>query len=238
MTESSPDEQVLPRPVDRLADDAYAMARQPLAEVLDGAFGPASNSATIIANAIAEPNEVRRSTARAALQTATRDVHERMHRDPTLSRLAAGTIGRDEYRRLLARSYGFYVVAEPIIGLVGGLTDCLVRDLAELGMPAAAIEGLPRCAPPPIGHDSADMIGARYVLLGASLGGKVMARAIAGGAGRGPALPVRFLTGISADVWSAFAAGLEASLPDDVSQARAAKAAVSMFAAYEEWMTA
>ena len=69
-----------------------------------------------------------------ALRTATHDIHERMHRHPALARLAAGTIGCDEYRRVLARSYGFYAMAEPVLGLSGKLTDCIVQDLVELGM--------------------------------------------------------------------------------------------------------
>lgn len=175
-------------------------------------------------------------SARAALRAATHDIHERMHHHPTLSRLAAGTISGDEYRHLLARSYGFYAVVEPILGLPGRLTDLLALDLCELGLDAAAVEALPRCAAPPVGRGHAEMTGARYVLLGASLGGKVMARALAGGESRDPELPVRFLTGIDASHWTRFAGALDANLPDPASQALAAKAAVSTFAAYEEWM--
>jgi len=46
------------------------------------------------------------------------------------------------------------------------------------------------------------------------------------------------LTGTSANDWSGFAAGLDANLPDAAAQGRAAAAAVAMFAAYEEWMSA
>lgn len=49
-------------------------------------------------------------------------------------------------------------------------------------------------------------------------------------------LPVRSLTGVGADDWGSFAAGLDANLPDSASQTRAAKAAVSVFAAREDWM--
>jgi heme oxygenase len=177
-------------------------------------------------------------SARSALRTATHDIHERLHRHPALSRLAAGTVDRDEYRHLLARSYGFYAVVEPMLSLGGGLTDCLAGDLAELGLSADAIAALPRCAPPPIGCGYVEMIGARYVLLGASLGGKVMARALAGRASGAAALPVRFLTGVSTDDWSRFVVGLDTNLPDAAAQDRAAAAAVAMFVAYEEWMSA
>lgn len=176
-------------------------------------------------------------SARAALRAATHDVHERLHHHPALSRLAAGTIEVDEYRYVLARSYGFYAVVEPILGLAGHLTSLLVLDLADLGMDAAAVAALPRCALPPVacGHAA---IGATYVLLGASLGGKVMARALAGGACGTSALPVRFLTGTDAGDWTNFARALDANLPDTAARARAAMAAVSMFGAYENWMAA
>jgi heme oxygenase (biliverdin-IX-beta and delta-forming) len=180
---------------------------------------------------------LRPKSARHVLQTATHEIHERLHRHPVLSRLAAGTVDRDEYRCLLARSYGFYAVVEPMLGLAGRLTECLVQDLTELGVGAAAIEALPRCGLPPIGCDHAELIGARYVLLGASLGGKVMARAIAGRTDGHAALPVRFLTGMGESDWKAFAAKLEDNLPDAASQTAAATAAKTTFAAYEDWMT-
>ncbi len=173
--------------------------------------------------------------ARAALRAATHDVHVRMHHHPSLSRLAAGTIEVDEYRHLLARSYGFYVVVGPILGLADHLTSLLVLDLSELGMDAEAVEALPRCAPPPVKCSHA-VIGAKYVLLGASLGGKVMARALAGGSRRTSALPVRFLTGVNAGDWVSFADALDEHLPETAARACATRAAVSMFAAYEDWM--
>lgn len=175
-------------------------------------------------------------SARLALRSATHDIHERMHHHPALARLAAGTIGRDEYCRVLARSYGFYIMAEPALGLGGKLTDCLVADMTELGMTPAAIAALPRCTNLGCVQEHSALIGARYVLIGASLGGKVMARAIMGWTGGDGALPVRFLTGMSENDWKAFASGLETHLPDSASRSRAAKAATAMFAAYENWM--
>lgn len=176
------------------------------------------------------------ASARSALRSATHDIHQRMHHHPALSRLAAGTISRDEYRRVLARSYGFYIIAEPALGFAGKLTDCLFLDLAELGMMPAAIAVLPRWAASAFGQHPSALIGARYVLLGASLGGKVMARAIAGRTGSDGAMPVRFLTGMGENDWKAFASRQETDLPDAASRKRAATAASAMFAAYENWM--
>lgn len=183
------------------------------------------------------PKAARHPTARLALQQATREIHERMHRHPALSRLAAGTIGRDEYRRVLARSYGFYAMAEPVLGLGGSLNQCLKDDLVELGMTHAMVAQLPRCAPLAIGQDQAELTGARYVLLGASLGGKVMARAILERTDGLAALPVRFLEGMGEYDWKTFTSHLETNLPDAISRTRAAKAALVTFGAYEHWMT-
>lgn len=176
------------------------------------------------------------SVSRTALRNATQVIHQRMHHHSGLARLAAGTIGRNEYCRLLARSYGFYAVVEPLAGLPGKFTECLVRDLIDLGMAAAAVSALPRCAPLMIGDGHSELIGARYVLLGASLGGKVMAKAIAGHNGGNAALPIRFLTGSGENDWKGFVAELEVTLPDAVSRSRAAVAANATFAAFEDWM--
>lgn len=186
----------------------------------------------------ASPLATRLSIARMTLKAATHDIHERMHRHPALARLAAGTIKQDEYLRVLARSYGFYAVAKPALGLSGRLPACLRNDLADLGMTPVEFAELPHCAPLVISKDQAELIGARYVLLGASLGGKVMARAIAGRTDSHAVLPVRFLTGMGDNDWKTSAADLEGKLPDAVSRTRAAKAAKATFAAYEEWMTA
>lgn len=175
-------------------------------------------------------------SARLALRAATHMVHQRMHRHSGLARLAAGVIGRDEYTRLLARSYGFYAMAEPLVGLSGKQSDCLVQDLADLGLTAAAISALPRCQPLQIGGERAARVGARYVLIGASLGGKVMAKAVAARHGAG-IFPVRFLARLGENDWKAFAADLEAELPDINSRTQAAAAAKVTFAAYEDWMT-
>lgn len=183
-----------------------------------------------------QPSALRQATARAVLKLSTQAIHERLHGHPDLAQLAAGTIGRADYRRVLARSYGFYAVAEPKLGLGREATRSLCEDLIDLGMSASAVANLPCCARLTIGQGPAELIGARYVLLGASLGGKVMARAIAGRASGEPALPVRFLTGTGANDWKTFAADLEAKLPDAGSRARAAKAATAVFAAYERWM--
>jgi len=80
---------------------------------------------------------------RSGLRTATGDIHERRHRHPVLSRRAASTADRDESRLLLGHTYGFHTVVDPMLGVGGGLTGCLVWDLPE---PQLSIGGWSRCA--------------------------------------------------------------------------------------------
>lgn len=195
---------------------------------MNGVLETTTNMATRVP--LEFPNQM---TSRMALQSATHSIHQRLHHHPGLARLAAGTIGRDEYRRLLGRSYGFYAMAEPLLGFATRLTDCLAHDLTDLGMTHAEVAELPRCENMEIGDGQAETVGARYVLLGASLGGKVMAKAIAR---HDASLPVRFLTGLGENDWKNFSADLEVTLPDVASRTRAAKAATVTFAAYEDWM--
>ena len=61
MSKTPIDDHVLPRPVERLPDYAHAKSRQSLADRLQDAFGLESESASIIADAIVDPTEVRRS---------------------------------------------------------------------------------------------------------------------------------------------------------------------------------
>ncbi|WP_234387553.1 hypothetical protein [Sphingomonas sp. STIS6.2] len=110
------------------------------------------------------------------MRTATGDIHERRHRHPVLSRRAASTADRGESRLLLGHTYGFHTVVDPMLGVGGGLTGCLVWGLPE--------------------------------------------------------------PGLSAGDWSRCAVGLDTNLPDAAVQDRLAAAAVSMFAAYEKWMSA
>ena len=61
MAKTPIDDHVLPRPVERLPDYAHAKSRQALADKLHDAFGLTAGSAEVIANAIVDPSEVRRS---------------------------------------------------------------------------------------------------------------------------------------------------------------------------------
>ena len=171
--------------------------------------------------------------ARGALRAATDDIHTRLHGHPGFKQLAAGTISRGDYRLLLARSYGFYV-AMPEISWADAAARRLEQDLKALGMTADAIADLPRCANVSVVSSPAEHTGVAYVLLGASLGGRVMARALA--QRTGSAAPVAFLTGTGSDEWVSFSAGLDQALADEASLGAALISAVKTFEAFENWM--
>lgn len=175
---------------------------------------------------------VRRRSARFVLRDATDAIHQRMHRHAGYAAVAAGVIGRAAYARLLARSLGFYAPVEPLAGLDGTATMRLVEDLSALGMTQATIDALPRCSPPAIGDGVVERLGAAYVLSGAALGGLVMARALP------TTFPARFLGGEAGEGmrWRGFVDRLDQTCVTDDHRARATHAAVTTFAAFEDWM--
>ncbi len=173
-----------------------------------------------------------RPDLRFVLRDATDAIHQRMHRHPGYASAADGSIGRPAYRRLLARSFGFYAPVEPLAGMSGQATARLVDDLLRLGLTRDAIAALPQCPPLAIGRTLPERLGAAYVLTGAALGGLVMARALP------PGLPVRFLSGdgIETGRWRGFVQTLEATCRSADQRAAATRAAITTFSAFERWM--
>jgi heme oxygenase len=122
------------------------------------------------------------------LKTETRVLHDRIEQNPRLARLLAADLTPGEYRDTLARLYGFHAPLEAVLGArpewarIGFSFDArrkaplLARDLAALGLPPAAVEGLPRCPDLPRLDHFADALGCLYVLEGSTLGGQVIAK--------------------------------------------------------------
>jgi heme oxygenase len=93
------------------------------------------------------------------------------------------------YVRTLRTFYGFYAPVEarlarlaptaPSLGVpLRARAALLERDLIALGTPPSAIAGLPRCARLPRLSRPEHFAGCLYVLEGASLGGRIVARAL------------------------------------------------------------
>lgn len=90
--------------------------------------------------------------------------------------MAAGTIEREAYRSLLCRLYGFHQPFELAARIDQERTRWLEDDLAALGVDAAMLATLPRCAgfSAPISPEY--LLGAPYVVEGSALGGRGLAR--------------------------------------------------------------
>ena len=181
-----------------------------------------------------------RPSARATLRAATNDAHERMHAHAGYSALASGTIEAEQYRRLLARSYGFYLPVEVQLLRGRDRSRRLEADLMALGMVAESIAALPLCVlrSPLDSHPKAQ--GAAYVVEGAALGGLAMARALMRNSGVVEP-PVAFLLGDAENSgrrWQTFIAELEADLSDMVGLETAVRSARDTFETFETWMAA
>ncbi len=189
------------------------------------------------------------TSLRERLRLATADVHERLHRHSGLAAVAAGTITRSDYSKLLGRLWGFHrafeaVLADPPAGLDFDPSDraragTLGADLLALGMNPAAIEALPVCRYLHCPADAAGFMGALYVVEGSTMGGAQLARALAplfggdGDSGR------RFFMGYGARngvMWREFLGHLDRFGGDEGLEAAAVRGAVATFGDFERWV--
>lgn len=183
---------------------------------------------------------------RVALREATREVHERLHNVPSFAALAAGTLGRGGYVRLLGRLFGFHEPMEAALAdaLPGRFapeswqrTHLLRADLASFGLDEAALDRLPRAAPP-VRLTEAEAMGCLYVLEGSTLGGRQLARQLDTLLAPGNPAGRRFLQGASQPAhlpWRSLCAELDrmGATPDGF--AAMLGGALSTFARYERW---
>jgi len=184
------------------------------------------------------------SPARAALRSATRAAHLRLHGHPALAALAAGTIAPAQYLQLLARLYGFHLPFEQALieaalrhGAdlrIGARAHLLARDLVDLGATGEAIASLPMAEAPAL-RSPGEWLGALYVREGSTLGAARLAAALDPLLGAGALRGRRFLSGGDGECWRKCCAALEEGarrglLPEIVEGARAS------FHAIEHWL--
>lgn len=177
-------------------------------------------------------------SARAMLNGATRDVHERLHHHPGFAAVADGSITRDRYRSLLARSYGFHCAFERRADVNSVRSGRLRADLRALGLADAKIDDLPRCVLAPL-RGFAGCLGARYVVEGSAIGGLVLARGLDALLGRGTVLGRTFLLGDgihAGKAWTSFLEELERGLNTMIAWQDAEVDAQETFRAFEVWM--
>jgi heme oxygenase len=96
-------------------------------------------------------------------------------------------LDRALYVRLIQAYYGFYCPLERLIARIADASPtahqrhkvpALVRDLTALGLTASQIDALALCTDLPTITNTHHLLGARYVIEGATLGGQVLRRVI------------------------------------------------------------
>jgi heme oxygenase len=180
-----------------------------------------------------------------ALRLATREAHERLE---TALPLTDPRLTRDAYRRLVEAFHGFYVPLEARLAGVASAASApaherqkLVRlraDLLALGATEAGIDALELCPTVPEVATPGAALGCRYVVEGATLGGRVIAHALAKHLGLGPTTGAAFFEGYGVETatrWASFRVELDAS---PWPRAETLAAAVATFLDLERWLRA
>jgi heme oxygenase len=191
------------------------------------------------------------SSMRSRLRAATAPAHERMHAHPGFAAAATGAIGIADYRRLIARVYGFHLPFEAAAreaaassGFdfdVEGRTrsPALLADLKALGVDAETIARLPLWAPSFSFASESVLLGAFYVLEGSTLGGVQIARTLRGVVGDDAGDGRRFFLGRGdrqSAMWRDFLERLETLSEDFEESGKAIDAAVATFEDFQTWM--
>lgn len=129
----------------------------------------------------------RRRAASARLRSQTRDLHDRIERNPLAVRLMAENVSIADHLRMHLRLYGYH---RPLVERIGDLVDGIMPDVAvamrdrvdRLRADLACLGADPSLvtdAPLPERIDAAAAVGLVYVLEGSVLGGRIIARHLA-----------------------------------------------------------
>jgi heme oxygenase len=189
------------------------------------------------------------SDIRARLRKSTAAVHERLHQHHGFAAAAAGTIDLVDYQRLLARLWGFHHAFEKALGQVDrerdvgveftsrGRSRMLESDLMALGWDGAAVVRLPQCQSLRAPANSAEFMGALYVVEGSTLGGIQLARALEPlvGSGEGRSFFLGYGDRHGA-MWRAFLNRLEDCASSEAAADAVIEGAIGAFADFESWM--
>ena len=151
----------------------------------NSASHPSRTPIRVVANARSSSNGEAVSPIRARLRETTSAQHRELEERLDLLNPA---LSLARYRRILEAFYGFYrpletALAETLAGAACGFSLParhlrLERDLVMLGASLDDVAGLPRCASVPALSSQGRGAGCLYVLEGAALGGRIIARAV------------------------------------------------------------
>jgi heme oxygenase len=181
-----------------------------------------------------------------ALRAATESAHRRL--EAALPLTDAG-LTLDKYRGIVEAFFGFYAPLEARLALAANGAHGLALegrakvarlrlDLRALGVSDAGVEALPTCPTAPDATTPGAALGCLYVVEGATLGGRVIGRALREHLGLGPTTGAAFFDGYgleTAAMWFSFRAQLEASRWP---RAETLAAAVETFVSLELWLRA
>lgn len=159
--------------------------------------------------------------------------------------LMAADLTREAYRATLARLWGFYAPLEAALAPFAEALPPALRptpraarlaaDLSFWGVESYAMPLAPPAALPPLTHP-ADAVGTIYVLEGASLGGRLIARHVRATLGVEGPDGLSFHAGGASRPWPRFRAALDAWPSDDAQADAVVAAADRMFTSLSDWL--
>lgn len=188
-----------------------------------------------------------------SLKEGTHSLHVHLENHPRLQRVVREDLQRDDYKDLLTLLFGFYVPLEEC--LAGWMKDAapvpgfearrkaplLLRDLQTLGSPVTSPAGVPHCTHLPSVGSLSEALGCLYVLEGATLGGKVVAKCLKRSLNLDASNGAAFYHGYGPEtgpMWRSFGDLLTASAArTELTAAPTIEAARETFKALDDWLS-
>jgi heme oxygenase len=203
-------------------------------------------SEEVVLNHSPEPGEpgIDKPSVIEALRKATRPLHANLGASPAMSRLFASDYTTSEYRAHLGRLLGFFEPLETAASrldnteassLVVQRSIDLREDLRIMGATARDVDSLERCLTPPL-ISQAGLRGYTYVILGSTLGAKLIVKQLR--SVLGPDASFRFYgdeDGRYQEAWASFRLDLEENGRNDVDAI--CETAAGVFDAYAAWFS-
>ena len=177
----------------------------------------------------APPKELVAGLRMVALRRATRAAHDRIE---LALPIMAADLTRERYVKILAAMHGYYV-GLPLL-VAGSHLARLEQDLRVLGHTAIA-----RCSNLPVLACESALLGARYVVEGATLGGQIIRRHLAKVLHLDATTGAAFFIGYGDEtraMWARFATDVESVADFDLDIAIAS--AIATFETLGHWLSA
>ena len=185
------------------------------------------------------PTEAACRSLRHLLRETTHEIHQRLHLHDGFAAIQDETIDRSAYQNLIVRLYGFHLPFELAAGFERERSGRLEEDLRALGLDPGD-RAVPICRHLPRLDSTERRLGALYVVEGAALGGRELAKGLNGLLGATGTEGRRFFMGRgpgTAQGWRDYLALLSAASTEPSAQAEVISAAVETFAVFEDWLS-